>query len=148
MPAHKPNESIEGLKIQGHSRKPLRTQSLKIINGIRCFQFKAEFNVSAEVVIELANEAQQIYTDALTKRGDKLGGDTALIATIAKNNRTPRLKDLFNETVESHISHTHGANVWESKQQANARIVIPRQEIINALEKRNKSIQSTNVEGK
>jgi len=60
MPAHKPGESIEGLEIKGHSRDPLRFLSTKKINGIKCFIFKAEFDVFAEIVAELADETPQI----------------------------------------------------------------------------------------
>ena len=135
MPAHKPSESIEGLKIQGHSRDPLRYQRTEIINGIKYFLFKAEFNVFAEVIIELTCGTQQIEKDALITKGETIGCDTALITTIAKG-RTPRQKDVF-EKPTSHVSHTHGANEWELKQQSNVKVVTPRYEIINALQKRN-----------
>ena len=131
MPALKPSESIEGLKIQGHSRDPIRSQPARKINGIKCFLYKAEFNVLAEVVIELTCGTQQIDKNALTAKGETIGCDTALITTIASA-RTPRLK----EKTASHVSHTHGANEWEFKQQTNVKVVIPRYEIINALQKR------------
>jgi len=134
MPAHKPGESIEGLKIQGHSRDPLRYQRPVKINGIKCFLFKAEFNVFAELIIELTHGTQQIDENALIVKGETIGCDTALITTIASA-RTPRQRDLFQE-ITSHVSHTHGASEWESKQQTNVKVVTPRQEIINALQKR------------
>jgi len=134
MPAHKPGESIEGLEIKGHSRDPLRFLSTKKINGIKCFVFKAEFDVFAEIVVELADETPQIDINALTARDEKLGSDTALIATIAKT-RTPRQIDLFQKIV-SHASHKHGASVWGSIHQTNVKVVTPRQEIVNALQKR------------
>jgi len=137
MPAHKPGESIEGLEIQGHSRDPLRYQSTKEINGIKCFIFKAEFNVFAEIVVELSSKMPQIYADALTTKGESLGSDTALISIIAKT-RTPRQRDLF-QNIASHVSHTHGASEWGSKLQANIKVVTPRQEIVNALQKRDEN---------
>lgn len=142
MPAHKPNESIEGEKIYGHSRDPLRSQPAKKINGIKCFLFKVEFDVFAKIVIKLipdAHKHKKIDENALTTIGEKIECDTALIATIAKG-RTPRNKDLFQQ-ISSHITHTHGANEWESKQQANVKVITPRQEIINALHKRKENIQ-------
>jgi hypothetical protein len=71
------------------------------------------------------------------------GCDTALITTIAKS-RTPRQKDLFQKPV-SHVSHTHGANEWEFKQQTNVKVVTPRQEIVNALQKRNNNAPLLNI---
>jgi hypothetical protein len=139
MPAHKPNESIEGEKIYGHSRDPLRSQPAKKINGIKCFLFKAEFDIFAKIVIELVPDTHKIDENALITIGEKIECDTALIATIAKG-RTPRNKDLFRKTT-SHITHTHGANEWESKQQTNVEVITPRQEIINALHKRKENIQ-------
>jgi hypothetical protein len=54
-----------------------------------------------------------------------------LITTIAES-RTQK-------TV-SHVSHTHGANEWEFKQQTNVKVVTPRQEIMDALQKRDDNI--------
>jgi len=134
MPAHKPGESIEGIEIQGRSRDPLRLQSTRLINGIKCFCFKAEFNVFAEIVVELLKETPQIEANALTTKGESLGSDTVFIATIAKT-RTPRQRDLFQKIV-SNASYKHGASVWGSKQQTNVKVITPRQEIVNALQKR------------
>jgi len=132
--AHKPGESIEGLEIQGHSRDPLRYQRTALINGIKCFLYKAEFNVLAKIVIELTCATPQINKNALIMKGDDIGCNTASIATIA-NTRTPKQSHLSQKTA-SHVSHTHGANKWDFKQQTNVKVVTPRQEIINALAKR------------
>jgi hypothetical protein len=131
MPAHKPNESIEGLIIQGHSRKPIRSMPAKKISGMKCFIFKVEFNVFAEIVSALESKVPQIYKDALITIGETLGSDTALIATVAKT-RIPN----YSQNLISHGSHTHGANEWKFKEHTNAKVITPRQEIINALEKR------------
>jgi hypothetical protein len=131
MPAHKPAESIEGLKIQGHSRAPLRSKPVKKINGLKYFIYKAEFNVFAEIVAALSPDILPIEKNALIIEGETIGCDTALITTIAQN-RTQK-------TV-SHVSHTHGASKWEFKQQTNVKVVTPRQEIVDALQKRNDGI--------
>jgi len=143
MPALKPGESIEGLEIQGHSRDPLRSLSTKKINGIKCFIFKVEFDVFAEIVVDLTKGTSQIDINALTTKGEILRSDTALITIIAKT-RTPRQKDLF-QNVASHVSHKHGASEWGFTQQTNVKVVTPRQEIVNALQKRhdNKQVNST-----
>jgi len=140
MPAHKPGESIEGLEIQGHSRDPLRHLSTKIINGTKYFCFKAEFNVFAEIIVELSKEIPKIEEKPLTAKGEKLGSDTALITTIAKT-RTPRKKDLFQDTA-SHVSHKHGASVWRFTHQTNVKVITPRQEIMDAIQKRFNNFQS------
>jgi hypothetical protein len=143
VPAHTPGESIEGLKIQGHSRDPLRYQRTAIINGIKCFLFKANFNVFAKISAALPEGTSQIDETAFTIEGESLGCDSALITTIAKG-RTPRQRDLFQQPV-SHASHTHGATEWESKHQTNVRIDIPRQDVINAQIKRNNNLQLTHT---
>jgi len=134
VPAYKPDESIEGLEIQGHSRDPLRYQRTVKINGIRYFIYKAEFNVFAEIILELMCDTQQIDENALIMKGETIGCDTALIINIAST-RTPQQKNLYQKTA-SNVSHTHGANDWDFKQQTNVKVVTPRQEIINGLSKR------------
>lgn len=134
MPAHKPGESIEGLKIQGHSRDPLRSKPVKRINGIKYFIYKAEFNVFAEIIVGLALDTlpdKKFDEKAFTAEDETLGCDKALITTIAKS-RTQK--------VVSHVSHTHGANEWEFQEQTNVKVITPRQEIIDALQKRNDGI--------
>jgi hypothetical protein len=134
MPAHKSGESVEGLKIQGHSRDPLRSKPVKKINGLKYFVYKAEFNVFAEIVAGLSPDIlldKKLDKNALIMEGETLGCDTALIITIAKN-RTQK--------AVSHVSYTHGASEWEFTQQTNVKVVTPRQEIIDALQKRDDSI--------
>ena len=134
MPAHKPGESIEGLKIHGHSRDPLHIQRATKIDGIKYFIYKAEFNVFAEIIIGLTCGIQKIDENALITQGETIGCDTALVTTKAST-RTPRQGNLSQKTV-SDVSHTHGANKWEFNKQTNVKVVTPRQEIINALQKR------------
>jgi len=132
MPAHELGKSIEGLRIEGCSRKPAVFLRTKIINGMKYFVFKAEFNVSAEIVIELGNKTPKIDGNALVAKGETLGCDSALITTIAKTRTPPKH---LNKLI-SHGSHTHGTNEWVFKEHTNVRVTIPRQEIINAIEKR------------
>ena len=135
MPAYQPGESIEGEKVYGHSRDPIRFQTSRIINGIKCFLYKAEFNVYGEVLIGLAQCTPKIEMEALVTEGAAISCDSALVAITAKT-RTPRQQDLFQKHI-SHVTHTHGANAWEPKHQTNIKVITPRQEIINALQKRN-----------
>jgi hypothetical protein len=141
MPALKPSESIEGLEVGGHSRDPLRYQRTIKTNGIKYFLYKTEFDVFAEIVVELIPGTPQIEKKALVKKGDTIRCDTALITTIA-HGRTP---PLFRQKAVSHESHTHGASEWEFSQKTNVKVVTPRQEIINALQKRNGNTQNKAV---
>lgn len=136
MPAHQLGESIEGMSIEGHSRDPLRSKPAKKINGVKCFVFKAEFNVFAEIIVGLANNVlpnAKIEALTLTAKGETLGSNTAVITSITKAH-TPH--GIYQKHV-SHVSHTHGANVWAFNQQTNVKVVTPRQEITDVLHKRN-----------
>ena len=135
MPAHKPGESIEGLRVHGHSRDPLRIQRTTKVDGIKYFIYKAEFNVFAEVIIGLTSGIQKIGENSSIIEGETIGCDTALITTKASTRTPPRQGNLSEKTV-SNVSHTHGASKWEFNKQTNVKVVTPRQEIINALQKR------------
>jgi hypothetical protein len=127
LPAYQPHESIEGNEIHGHSRDPIRYQRAMIVKGIKCFVFKTEFNVGAEIITVLAPGTPTLGEKPLTAKGDTLGSDTAVILSIALNRTHKNI---------SHVTHTHGANIWEFKQQTNVKVITPRQEIINAQQKR------------
>jgi hypothetical protein len=135
MPAHKSGESIEGLRIEGHSRKPLRSKPVQKIHGQKHFGYKVEFNVFAKIAAGLSPDMvpdKKIEKDALITEGETLGCDTAVIITIAKD-RTQK--------AVSHVSHTHGANTWEFKQHTNIKVITPRKEIMDALQKRNDRLE-------
>jgi hypothetical protein len=134
VPAHQPSESIEGAKIEGHSRDPLRPQCTKLVNGIRCFIYHADFNVYAEIITVRPPDAPKLDGGALTAQGETLGSDTAILTIVAKT-RTPRHKDVF-QALASHVTSTHGANKWAPKEQTNVKVKTPRQDIINAIQKR------------
>jgi hypothetical protein len=144
MPAHQPGESIEGMRIHGHSRDPLRYQRKAVVNGIKCFIFKAEKNVVAKISISLAGNIRKLDKNALTAADETLGCNTAILTTVAKT-RTPRERDLF-QAPASHITSTHGANIWESKQQTNVKVVTPRQEIINGVWNRIVQVQYRTID--
>jgi len=138
MSAHSPGESIEGEIISGHSRKPLSFKRVRKINGNRYFIYKAEFNVNAAIVKGINSDIKKedkIEANSIIAVGENLSCDSALITTFART-RNPRKKDVYEDT-ESHVSHTHGANIWEFKQHTNAKVITPMQSIIDAKFKRN-----------
>jgi len=146
MSAHNPGESIEGEIISGHSRKPLSYKRTRIINGNRYFIYKAEFNVSATIVKGInpyIRQEDKIDVNSIFTVGEKLSCDSALITTFART-RNPNKKDVYEDT-GSHVSHTHGANVWEFKQHTNAKVITPMQSIMNAKFKR-KNFSIANID--
>jgi hypothetical protein len=127
MPAYNPKESIEGEKILGDSRDPLRFQRIQKINGKKRYIFKAEFNVHARIITALPPGAAQIDENALTHQGEKLGSDTAVITSFSKN---------FSATLEGNFTATHSGNTWDFSSQTNVKVITPRQQIIDAMRKR------------
>jgi hypothetical protein len=127
VPAYNPKESIEGEKISGDSRDPLRFQRMQKINGKKRYIFKAEFNVHAQITNALPPGAAKLDENALTQLGEKLGSDTAVVTSLAKN---------FSSVLESNFTATHSGNTWEFSKQTNVKIITPRQQIVNAIRKR------------
>jgi hypothetical protein len=127
MPAYNPGESIEGERISGDSRDPLRFQRTQQINGKKCYIFKAEFNVHAEITAPLSSGTPLIDENALTQPGEKLGGDSAVITSSCNK---------FSSALRSNFTSTHSGNTWKFSEQTNVKIITPRQQIINAVQKR------------
>jgi hypothetical protein len=127
MPAHSPGSSIEGERIAGDSRDPLRFQRVQKINGKKHYIFKAEFNVHAKISESLPPEAVRIAEDALTGLGETLSCDAAVITSLSKN---------ISSSLKSNFTATHSVNTWEFDKQTNVKVITPRQQIINALQKR------------
>jgi hypothetical protein len=127
MPAYKPKDSIEGEKVSGDSRDPLRFQRIQSVNGVRCYIFKAEFNVHAQIINTLPPGVAKIDENALTQPGEKLGGDTVIITSLSKK---------FSSALESNFTATHSGNTWDFSKQTNVRVITPRQQLIDAMQKR------------
>jgi hypothetical protein len=127
MPAYKPKESIEGEKIFGDSRDPLRFRRTQIVNGKKCYIFKVEFNVHAEIIEPLSLGTAKIDQNALIGLGEKLGSDTAIITSFCQK---------ISSSLESNFTSTHSGNTWGFSKQTNAKVVTPRQQIIDAIQKR------------
>jgi hypothetical protein len=104
MPAHRPGEFIEGLKIEGHSRDPLIYQKTIIIYEVKYYSFKAYFNVFSKIVIVLTG-TQKIEENALIMKGETLSCDTAQIKTIASAHNPNKNKLI--QKLTPHVTHTH-----------------------------------------
>jgi hypothetical protein len=142
MPAHNPNESIEGLKISGNSRDPLRYQRDQKNNGKKCSIYKAEFDVFAKIDEKLTDENYLFYEikehsddtdekipEPLTELGEKIDCDSAIITSIEKRRK-------IKQSLTSNFSATHGTNKWAFNKQTNIKVRTPSQEIVNALKNR------------
>jgi len=153
MPAHKPNESIEGEKIRGNSRDPLRYLRNVKTNGKTCCLYKAAFNVFAKIEEALITGTPLLDTDTesnagidkivpkpLTDVGESISCDTAIITSIE------RIKP-SKESLVSNFTATHSTNTWEFRKQTNVKVVTPHQAIVNALQQRKVSFQSSAVIG-
>jgi hypothetical protein len=132
---HQPGEAIEGLEISGQSRDPIRYSCDKKINNKKCHVYKAEFNVSAKVDVALANE-EKLLSEASSNVNDDISCDTAVIMNTDKHR--------YKQDLISNATATHGTNKWRFKKQTNVKIITPRANVINAINKRN-MIASSNL---
>jgi hypothetical protein len=127
MPAYSHNESIEGERISGDSRDPVRFQRTQKILGEKRYIFKVEFNVHAKIAKSLLPGTVKIDVDALTHSGETLSSDTAVVTSFSKT---------FSSALESNFTATHSGNTWEFSEQTNVKVITPRQQIIDAMQKR------------
>jgi hypothetical protein len=97
------------------------------INGKRYYIFKAEFNVHAKIASPLAPNTVKIEEKALIEPEEKLGCDAALITSTTKN---------FSSALKSNFTATHSGNIWEFFKQTNVKVITPRQQIVDAMQKR------------
>ena len=119
------NDAIEGAKISGKSRDPLRNRGLCLILGHRVFKFTASFNVEANNKCALS--PPPIYEpNAAVAVGDSIRCDGAVLYSA---------KAKYSTTLTMG-SATHQINKWDFPQHTSARINMPHQELINGIQKR------------
>lgn len=119
-------QSIEGLVIDGCSRKPLSYKGLLRFHDIPCHRFISEFNVRAQVVESIANVNDQLDRKAKSNSNDQLLCDIAVIHSK---------KNKYSHGVGSNISATHGASLWHFPNQTNVQITRSHESIENAIRK-------------
>jgi hypothetical protein len=100
---------------------------MQMINGKKCYIFKVEFNVHAEIIEPLASGTTQIDQNAFIGFGEKLSSDTAIITSFCQK---------YSSTLKSNFTSTHSGNTWGFSKQTNIKVVTPRQQIIDAKQKR------------
>jgi hypothetical protein len=123
----KQGDSVEGLKVEGNSRRPLFNRGLVYHNGIKCYRFLAEFNIKSKIVEQLSKETIKIEQTAHVSFDDEILCDGAVIHS---------LKDKYSKYLGSNVSATHSSNLWYFPNQSNVRITKSHQEIENAIRKR------------
>lgn len=122
---------IEADKVEGQSRKPLKSTGLTTLNKKRCYAYKAEFDVKAKV--------SQQYTGTIENRLDLTLSTNAEDTVICVNAVLHTIKDKYSTSV-SKGSATHNANIWNYPNQTAVKITRPHQEIYNAIQKRKSEI--------
>jgi hypothetical protein len=118
---------IEGAKVKGHSRHPLRKGGMKLLESGRVGTYYAEHNVRAEVVECCSESEPVIVTPANRSVGDEVSCEKAVIYTSA---RKPASEEVLPTT------GTHKANHWKFVKPTHVRVVLPHPQIANAIAKR------------
>jgi hypothetical protein len=118
--------SIEGLVVDGCSRRPLSYKGLLRYHNHVCHRFLSEFNVKAYVIEPINDPSNKLDKQAFCNENDNLVCDIAVIHS---------LKERYSCAVGSNISATHGASLWHFPNQTNVKITRSHQEIENAIRK-------------
>lgn len=94
-------QAIEGEKLEGHSRHPLRTMGLTIENGVQCEKYIVEHNVRAQAT-QQATPPPLFVPGAILDPTQEVICEMAVIFTLDKKPSTKVAKG----------SHTHKASHW------------------------------------
>lgn len=117
--------SIEGLKVNGHSRNPLVNRGLNKTNsGLRYTLYIASFDVKSHVVISCSKTLFE--EDAIISNNSTIVCKKAQIRTLAGKYSSSLAPG----------SGTHNANHWSFPRQTNVKIELVHEEILNALNNR------------
>jgi hypothetical protein len=119
-------DSIEGLVVDGSSRKALSYKGLARYHNRVCHRFLTEFNIKAYVIKPINDPRIKLDNKAFSNENNSLVCDIAVIHS---------LKDRYSSAVGSNISATHGANLWHFPNQTNVKITRSHPEIENAIRK-------------
>ena len=120
----KPGDAIEGMKVQGSSRKPLVHRGMQDYDGRRCHRFVGQFNVRARIV-----EALPAGWTPVLEPAANLSLDAELICDKA-------IVHSFDDSPKGSVSAgsaTHQTNFWLFKKQTAACIERAHQELVNAM---------------
>lgn len=109
-------ESIEGLKVDGQSRKPLDARALEssIVNGKMVYVWVASFDVRARIVEELGDGEKPIFESSAYVSGEyELIARKVLVKTFDRGRPDADV---------SKGSATHQANFWHFRKRTSVRI--------------------------
>ena len=118
----RPNDSIEGHKITGTSRKPVVFIRNEYINNIPICRFEVKFDVNAS--INKTIKKPSINPNASTNPNDKIICEKASIKTIKPKLSTKK---------QSNTSNTHSAFSWTFQKQTSVCVETPHSELMNAI---------------
>ena len=118
--------AIEGAKVDGSSRNPLKNRGLWFRAGRRMHQFVASFNVKAEIRTELKHDVARIEPNAQTDSKSEIRCERALICSL----------DISPAQSVGPCSGTHKASLWAFSKQTAVIIDQAHQEFVNAQAKR------------
>jgi hypothetical protein len=123
----KQEESIEGSKVGGHSRKPLAFHGPAVLNDIACFQYIARFDVQSSILETLSKVVTKMRSSARVELDDEVICARALVSSV---------KAKYASHLEAHVSGKHPATVWSFPCQTNVFILLSHQEILDGIAKR------------
>lgn len=130
-----PGEAIEGIRIKGHSRDPLRMLGARPVemNGIRCYRFVADFDAVARIDKELPAGTPKIIPSSLVSEGDNVLCQKAIIYATKRRYKSEGVKP---------TTGRHKANHWTFSFQTAVQIEFGHEQIVMAVQTRKESEKS------
>jgi hypothetical protein len=109
------DDSIEGSKLEGKSRKRLINRGLTKYNTVICYRFTASFDVKAEITAILKNGMSPLEKNSHRNLGDNIQCESVIIHTK---------KEKYFTSVKEGQTGKHGANLWRFSAQSLASIQV------------------------
>lgn len=123
----KSGESLEGKKLKGSSRKPVKYKGIILENGKKLHKFTAQFNSKSSIKEILSEDDEKIIDKASTSLDDNINCDDVLLRSLDRKYSTEK---------ESNSSGTHSAFAWAFPKQTNCMITKSHKEIEAGIRKR------------
>lgn len=120
---------IEGEKVEGTSRHPIKNRGMVQVNGKRCHRFMADMNIRAQIAEELPVgmlDDERLDSDAVTKKDAEIICDKAIIHSLTAKYASDVKKG----------SATHKTNLWTFRKQTLVTVDRSHEGIGSALAKR------------
>jgi len=124
-----PRESIEGARLEGFCRKPLKELPVKRSYTNRLlYQTELDHNVNGKILKELPAETVLIEKNAFHFLDDRVICDKAVATSLKRNRRSTKVKE--------GVTGTHGATVWNFQSQTNILVTTAHRALEDAQKKR------------